>query len=434
LGLALIRSQWGYAYIASSMIGLLTGAILMDISMLSVATPIAIVRSAEIFLSWMMLKGVVSQHKNLGHPAVLLRFVLTAVAGGPLLSGIVASTMMHWEAGVSWAGFLLNWWSSSALGMAVFAPMVVNFRPEALKKSLQYDQVKQAILPWLCLVLVAFLVFTQHDYPFTFMTFAPLMWLVFRWGFPGAALGGTTLLLITMPLTFFGFGPIAHMVDQNTQTSMFVLQVYIATGLLIVYPVGMILDHRNRLILRLKQREQDLLHASLHDPLTDLLNRRGFAQKMEEELDKAKNNQGSVSAVVFDVDYFKKYNDTYGHGVGDECLIWIAQTLKQEALKIGAVPSRQGGEEFGVLLPQKTAIEAIVWAEKLAATIFKGQREHKGSPLGFVSISAGVATRTAQGRNTDTKTLLQEADVALYEAKHQGRNRVCLWPDGQRKI
>lgn len=108
LGLALIRSQWGYAYIASSMIGLLTGAILMDISMLSVATPIAIVRSAEIFLSWMMLKGVVSQHKNLGHPAVLLRFVLTAVAGGPLLSGIVASTMMHWEAGVSWAGFLLN--------------------------------------------------------------------------------------------------------------------------------------------------------------------------------------------------------------------------------------------------------------------------------------------------------------------------------------
>ena len=420
-------------YMATVLVGVLLGAWLASPNLVGAALVLGVIRCLEIWASWRLLRGLVARHaNNLGHPEVLLRFTVIAMWACPFVSAVLVTAYMSTAVpALDVTHFFMGWWVSSGLGMGVFAPLVVSFAPVRWGGPPIRPDWSTLNVPWAVHIIVCTVVFVQQTYPFSFMCFVPLMWMVFRGGFRGAALGGVTLVAICLPLTVSGYGPVAHFTGATMEQSVLVLQVYISTGMLLVFPVGMILDHRQRLIARLKRREEELLHASRHDPLTDLLNRRGFDVHMQEELTRARNSQGSVSAVVLDVDHFKAYNDTYGHAQGDECLVWIAHTLRDKANAAGGLASRQGGEEFGVLLPQMTVAQAKAWAEDLRLHIDQANRMHTGSALGHVTVSMGVATRSATGRATDTKTLLQDADQALYAAKNGGRNRVCV-SDSQR--
>ena len=165
-----------------------------------------------------------------------------------------------------------------------------------------------------------------------------------------------------------------------------------------------------------------ILDLASTDPLTGLLNRRSFDQAMQryqETTDK------SLAMMMIDVDYFKLYNDTYGHHAGDECLRQLAQVLQARVRRVGDLVARLGGEEFVVVLSGADLVGAQAVAEQILNVIRALSIEHKGSPLEMVTVSVGVAAWDS-GVTLDAVLLLQQADRALYESKRTGKNRVSV--------
>ncbi|PKM59909.1 MAG: diguanylate cyclase [Firmicutes bacterium HGW-Firmicutes-4] len=176
--------------------------------------------------------------------------------------------------------------------------------------------------------------------------------------------------------------------------------------------------------LELEQINQELQRLSLNDPLTGLRNRRKYKETVGLEWQRCLNHHKPVSLLFIDVDYFKNYNDLYGHVAGDECLIKIGETLKASLSRSSDMAVRYGGEEFLVLLPETGKEDAL----KIAALILKKIESlaipHAGSVVkNCITISIGVATLlpSLHSRHED---LVKIADKALYHAKSQGRNQV----------
>lgn len=128
---------------------------------------------------------------------------------------------------------------------------------------------------------------------------------------------------------------------------------------------------------------------------------------------------------MLDVDWFKQYNDHYGHPAGDECLYQIAQTLQRTVCHTGDLVARYGGEEFVFIAPATDGASALGMAQKLAQAIQALNLAHAKSPLGTITASLGVAA-WVPAPNSTPEALAQAADTALYEAKAHGRNRVVL--------
>lgn len=180
----------------------------------------------------------------------------------------------------------------------------------------------------------------------------------------------------------------------------------------------------NHINLKLKT---DLLesHAWL-DGLTNIPNRRRFDDALQSEWSRASRNGEPISIVMVDVDYFKQYNDHYGHGSGDVCLKKVAQALTTSISRPTDLAARYGGEEFVVLLPNTDAKGAHAIAEKIRAGVESVKIPHEYSSASqWVTVSAGVSTMMPSTENSAT-LLLKSADSTLYEAKSIGRNRVCV--------
>jgi diguanylate cyclase (GGDEF)-like protein len=161
---------------------------------------------------------------------------------------------------------------------------------------------------------------------------------------------------------------------------------------------------------------------SLTDPLTGLLNRRYLEERLSEEINRSKRYDYSMSFMMIDVDDFKNYNDLNGHAAGDEALQMVAQCLKS-TLRSADVAVRYGGEEFSVLLPQTTAVEARVIAERVRLRVEQTIFPHgKTQPLNAVTVSIGISSFS---RQLDTAAqIIYAADRALYLAKSRGKNSV----------
>jgi diguanylate cyclase (GGDEF)-like protein len=180
--------------------------------------------------------------------------------------------------------------------------------------------------------------------------------------------------------------------------------------------------------LRIKQKTQQLRIANeilkdlyTTDPLTNLSNRGSFDQQLTLEWQKHIANQKSLSLVMLDVDYFKAFNDTYGHQAGDNCLIRVAETIFSSLHRPGDFVARYGGEEFVVLLPHTDATGAVEVADKIRKAV--SNVNIKRGPDEHVTISCGVATSMQEPKGT-AEDLLRAADLALYAAKKSGRNKV----------
>jgi len=163
------------------------------------------------------------------------------------------------------------------------------------------------------------------------------------------------------------------------------------------------------------------------DGLTGLTNHRTFQTKFAEMLERAARHNHKVALLLCDVDFFKKVNDGYGHPVGDEVLRRVARVLQEVPRKID-IPARYGGEEFAVLLDNVDVVQAKAVAERIRQEIAKVVVETDKGPLS-VTESVGVAAFPEDGR--DRATLIERADLALYHAKHTGRNRVVTWAEAQ---
>lgn len=167
---------------------------------------------------------------------------------------------------------------------------------------------------------------------------------------------------------------------------------------------------------------EEIYQLATHDALTDLCNRRHFIELADNEIARAIRHRRPLSLCILDVDLFKPVNDRYGHISGDEVLRQIAALIRQQA-RNDDIAARIGGEEFALLLPECDAEAARVFAERLretvAATLFRpgGEPQHITVSIGIAALAPSRDARPA---------LMAAADAALYRAKSEGRNKVCI--------
>ncbi|WP_295996189.1 GGDEF domain-containing protein [Rugamonas sp.] len=177
----------------------------------------------------------------------------------------------------------------------------------------------------------------------------------------------------------------------------------------------------------LERLNSTLERQAMQDGLTGLANRRQLDVTLGNEFSRAMRHGEPLAFVMIDVDYFKQYNDRYGHGAGDDCLRALSTLIRTLTPKRpGDVTARYGGEELAVLLPHTDVDGAHAVAERIRAAIEALAMPHSGSPLGVVTVSAGVATIVPQRGVHLEGMLVAAADKALYAAKSAGRNRVCV--------
>ena len=180
--------------------------------------------------------------------------------------------------------------------------------------------------------------------------------------------------------------------------------------------------------LELEKTNKALHLLSLKDPLTGLWNRRHYDDTVIKEWNRCLRYKGAISLMMLDIDYFKAYNDCYGHRAGDECLVKIAQTLKDFLRRSSDLVARYGGEEFVVIMPDLGRDEAIKMAILLCKTIEGLNIPHKCSAVSpWVTASIGV-TSMAPDIDCSPKELFLAVDKALYQAKAAGRNQVIFLP------
>jgi diguanylate cyclase len=175
-------------------------------------------------------------------------------------------------------------------------------------------------------------------------------------------------------------------------------------------------------IERLREELEAARKEAVTDALTGLPNRRAFGDLLSTMIDESRKNASKMCMIIGDIDFFKSINDTYGHLVGDKVLRFTARTMLSQ-IKGQDVVARFGGEEFAILLPQTNYTGAMALAEKLRSRIAGSRLKlaESGKDLGELTISFGVACL----RLDDTAdSLIRRADRALYQAKHEGRNRV----------
>ena len=179
------------------------------------------------------------------------------------------------------------------------------------------------------------------------------------------------------------------------------------------------------LAIRREQENSELIKQleiqANHDPLTGLANRRSFHLLLNKAMQRNEQCNQSVSLIMLDVDYFKKYNDYYGHQKGDECLVKIARCLEGATRSTQDIATRFGGEEFIMLLPDAPEPQAIEVAKRIQKNIQALAIPHAASPVApYVTISLGITCLTPA---TTATRFIGQADTALYKAKDAGRNQ-----------
>jgi diguanylate cyclase (GGDEF)-like protein len=175
--------------------------------------------------------------------------------------------------------------------------------------------------------------------------------------------------------------------------------------------------------LELERLNGQLARLSVTDGLTGIANRRQFDQMLQAEWQRSARSQQPLSLLMIDIDHFKRYNDHYGHVMGDECLRRVARILESCALRSGELTARYGGEEFALLLPGSDAAQARVAAQHCMDELLAASIAHANSPVSpCLTFSIGVATMVA-GLNVPASALVQRADEALYCAKNTSRAR-----------
>jgi len=183
------------------------------------------------------------------------------------------------------------------------------------------------------------------------------------------------------------------------------------------------LERSLRYALKLAETLEALRQLATRDELTGLFNRREFERVLDDEEERARRFDRALGLVFLDIDFFKRVNDVYGHGVGDEVLAAVARRLADNMRSVDRV-ARFGGEEFVALFPEMDRESVKAMADRLIAAVNSVPVSLANGSSLPVTISAGATSQ--RGIKVNARTLLADADRALYEAKHQGRNRAIL--------
>jgi len=200
----------------------------------------------------------------------------------------------------------------------------------------------------------------------------------------------------------------------------------ISDSLEIQYKMEKMTDSLQESNRELQTENEKLEHLTLIDELTQLYNRRYFEMQLEKEWKRKARKNDRLTLLVMDIDYFKLYNDTYGHAEGDVCLQSVAKVLRESLQRPNDIVARIGGEEFVALLPNIDEEGALIVAKAIQKNLIKVGLVHATSPVcDSVTVSIGIAS-TYSGRDASALSLFKAADKALYKAKNKGRNQIVV--------
>ncbi len=339
----------------------------------------------------------------------------------------------------------ITWWLGSALAIIVFSPILIAVRFHRFSYSSSSSKNIKAITFTLATILIGYLTFYQ-SYPVGYLFLPLVLMIVFYFG---GFIGSLTVALIAMASIFVTAKGYGAFVNTSPNNALIFLQAFTAvlsmTALLFA---AVIQEKKNAqrslqeviqgLENKVQDRTQELSNAKTTleitndeleklvnvDCLTNIPNRRCFEQRFEQEWQKFRQGEGNLSLMMIDVDYFKFYNDHYGHSQGDSCLIQVAQLLVSCLHRPNTdLVARYGGEEFVMLVPDVDSSGATIIAERILDGFRRRAIPHQAiGTKGIVTVSIGLAVANATFVG-NKESLLDQADLALYQAKRFGRNQ-----------
>lgn len=249
-----------------------------------------------------------------------------------------------------------------------------------------------------------------------------MVYVTFIGGF--VAGGISCFIIILYSLYFFSLPNELFSYSSVNLKKIIVIIIYIPIMVLIV---GTLKYEYNKKTKELEVMNKELQRLSQIDPLTGLFNRRYFQELYQNLYSCSSINKTPLSILMIDIDFFKKYNDCYGHLSGDECLVKVANRISIIQQSSTSIVSRYGGEEFIILLPNTDTLQAKKIATELLQSVESLKIAHIQSCINpNVTVSIGIATET-NFDNSDALILIENADQALYKAKESGRNQVSIY-------
>ncbi|NUN66247.1 diguanylate cyclase [Pseudanabaena biceps] len=383
-------------------------------------------------------------HKNIFSNVRSVSLYIVAAVLSPTISALLGITslclagLIPWDKyGISWT----TWWLASALPHLIFTPTILLWQNFSFPKiNFKFWEIVLVLNLALGSGWVAFM----SGYPLSYLFLPILIWTVFRYGsfFASALVSIVCLAAILLTAKSYGL-----YIPNDPNASLLVLQSFMGVLGLTSLILSAVIDEKNAAQLSLKQAMENLelqvierttqlqhskdllkqanleLEKLVHiDGLTQVANRRCFDHRLAVEWQRLSRESQPLSLILFDIDYFKFYNDHYGHQRGDNCLITIAQTVKLSLSRPADLVARYGGEEFAVILPNTDSQGAIAITERIRLAIKDLEIIHKDSQISdYVTISLGVSSLLPD-LNQSPSNLIKQADMALYAAKHRGRN------------
>ena len=374
----------------------------------------------------------VGRRVDLTQQPQLLRFVAFAVGLGPAVASLTAGLLLHWvTASPLTVSFV--WFPASALGMSVVIPLVLGLARRETRELFLPHRLANTLLYLLMIAAATTVIFSRADFPWLFLIFPPLLFLVVRLGLSGGVLGCCVVAAIGTQFTVATRGgPLAQLPNASLEHRILILQLFLATAVLSVSVVAIVFADLKRAHIAAglsEEKYRDLASTmemlAAEDPLTGVPNRRQFDRAILTEWKRAIRNTAPISLLLVDVDRFKDFNDLYGHLEGDNCLRAIGRLAADACRRASDTVARIGGEEFAVILPGTPAPGAFETAERLREDVMRQGIAHAANAPLVVTISVGCATFIPT-EGSEATEIIAAADAALYAAKNAGRNRVAI--------
>ncbi len=209
---------------------------------------------------------------------------------------------------------------------------------------------------------------------------------------------------------------------KNKKLSLLIILTGLASIMFIVY-INKLFYNKNREFI------EKIEMMTITDPMTSLYNRRHFDREFDKYVKTQQRTKQVLAFIILDIDFFKEYNDTYGHDAGDKAIILVAKILKESLKRANDMAFRLGGEEFGILFTEPNKKRALDFAQNIRKKIEDEKIEHeKNSASKYLTISMGLFVIDSNYTNT-TKEIYRFADKALYKAKEKGRNNIVCYDD-----
>lgn len=396
------------------------------------------VNVAEVTIAYLFMRRI-----HMSSAFRSLEDVIKFIVAGPLIASLIGALMgaavlqLLGRESAAYLSILQTWWFGDALGLLIGTPLLLAILQQTKHqfKPLNLMDILIAAMSFLVLVMLIL----AKDGLFYGMLITPtllipsMLYLASRTDLKCTALAVAIFsfgfaMLITMGRNPFG--------DISISLTILHAQEFIAilsmACLGFTTLLARIRDNERELEERvtertheLQQLNQKLEQLSTTDGLTSVANRRRFDEVLELEWARAHRTQQPIALGILDIDWFKRYNDCYGHQAGDACLRQVSAVLSANLCRTGDLVARYGGEEFVFIAPGVDSEHALRISQKICQEIQALAIPHKKSTLGCLTVSIGVTSVTPQSPQ-DANTPLKVADDALYDAKKHGRNHCVI--------